>query len=661
MIRVFISYAHGSADRTAKVLALAQRLRLDGVDCRIDAFINGQPEEGWPLWMEREIESSNHVLIVCTERYLKRFMGEELPGTGLGVTWESQLTRSSLYASQGRQGKFVPVIFRKADQAFIPAILRYQATSYVLMDEYEKLLRLLSGQPEPKNVPVPVGSDDRLNGDDRFAESITRHMAALDRHVEKLTEEQRRAINQLRLLRRVRISGIAGSGKTLVAAEKAIRLAGAGQKTLFLCHNPMLAGHVSALTSGHPVDVAAFTKWAGAIAGAEPTSNSNWSKYDEPTSETLALAFDLVFASAPADRYDAVIIDEGQDFRDEWWPLVEAALREPNSGILYIFHDDKQALLPHRARYPFNEPIIDLSRNCRNAGRIYEIMRYIHPGAPPSDVDLRNLGDVFAEVSKPGYERESIRRALRWLPSDKLEHLTVLFAGDEAFTESIFNDLSIPVGRDVGWRDEVRRMFAHAGRAGHTLLSPSAGEVDTCLKGLSYDLRPSTGDVQLVQEVARRFVIRRDVRREILDSPDRREGLEWQLIGGRARLRARRKGYKMFASEIIMHFERDNWHAGLPRTETLQFTRDIKSQSKLTLPVYHVSEFKGLESTAVLLYIHSLGSMAEEELLVGISRARLLLAVVVRSQAESSGPASLRRLLRDIERRRSQADGQAAS
>ena len=45
-------------------------------------------------------------------------------------------------------------------------------------------------------------------------------------------------------LRRVRISGCAGSGETLVAAEKALRLARAGVTTLFLCHNPLLAEHV---------------------------------------------------------------------------------------------------------------------------------------------------------------------------------------------------------------------------------------------------------------------------------------------------------------------------------------------------------------------------------------------------------------------------------
>ena len=592
-------------------------------------------------------------------------MGEELPDTGLGVTWEGQLTRSSLYASQGKQGKFVPVVFRKADRAFIPDIFRYQTTNYVLMDEYEKLLQFLSGEPAPKYRPVPIGGsvaplDEKIlddHHDNRFAESITRHMAALDRHVEKLTEEQRRVITQLRFLRRVRISGIAGSGKTLVAAEKAIRLSDAGLKTLFLCHNPMLAGHVSALTSEHRVVVAAFTEWASAIAGVAPGNNSSWSKYDEPTQEILTLAFDGILASA--DRYDAVVVDEGQDFRDEWWPLVQAALTDPSSGILYIFHDDRQALLPHRSCYPFSEPIIDLSRNCRNAGRIYEIMRCIHPGAPPSDADLRNLGDVFAEVAKPGYERETIRRALCWFPSTELNHLTVLFAGSGAFTQSIFNGLSVPFGQDVGWRDEVRRMFGHATRAGHTLVSPSAAEVDNSLKALSYDLRPSDGDVKLIQELARRFVVRADVRREVLDSPHRREGLVWQLTGGRAHLHARRKGYKMFASEIIMHFERENWHAGLPETETLQFTRDLKSQPKLTLPVYHVSEFKGLESTAVLFYIHNLGSMVEEELLVGISRARLLLAVVVQNQAEGSLSPSLRRLLGDIERSRGHTDDRA--
>jgi len=164
MLRVFVSYSQESADHAAQVLKLAQRLRSDGIDCRLDAFINGNPDEGWQLWMEREIESSDYVLLICTETYLRRFMLEETPATGLGVPWEGQIIRSLLYASQGKPDKVVPIIFRKDDRAFIPRILRYQATYYILMDQYEKLLRFLSGQggvlPVPVGHPVPLPPEE---------------------------------------------------------------------------------------------------------------------------------------------------------------------------------------------------------------------------------------------------------------------------------------------------------------------------------------------------------------------------------------------------------------------------------------------------------------------------------------------------------------------
>ena len=447
-------------------------------------------------------------------------------------------------------------------------------------------VRKAAAEPEDNipNEPFPRSKDSGdAGGDDgdSFASSIKNHMAALDRRVRKLTGEQFYVINQLHKNNRVRIAGIAGSGKTLVAAEKSIRLANAGLGTLFLCHNPLLATHLSGLTRGSGVVVASFTQWALALAGTPSASNAHWSKYDEPTQDTLGLAFNRITSSA--DRYAAVIIDEGQDFRDEWWLLAEAALAEPGYGIFYIFYDDTQALLPHRARYPFDEPIIDLSRNCRNAGRIYELMRCLHPVAPLADRGLRKLGDVFMEVCSPGYERETIERAISWFPPAERERLTVLFAGDAAVTESIFGAFSLHVGQDVRWQDEVRRMFVRALRTRHTLFAPSLFEnlhvggdgegIDGRLEHLSREPRPSPGDVRLVQETANLFKVRPDVRREILSDPNRREGLVWQIVEGKAKLRSRHRDIKMFASEIIMHFERDIWDVGLPPLRTVRFVR----------------------------------------------------------------------------------------
>ena len=138
-------------------------------------------------------------------------------------------------------------------------------------------------------------------------------MKSLQREVEKLTQDQYRVIQYLHGMRRVRISGFAGSGKTLVAAEKAIRLSAAGLRTLILCHNPLLANHIQQLTSGSGVLVKDFNTWIReAIHLPDNDHSSRWNRYEEPDSRTLGIAFDSILSKGPF--FDAVIVDEGQDF-----------------------------------------------------------------------------------------------------------------------------------------------------------------------------------------------------------------------------------------------------------------------------------------------------------------------------------------------------------
>jgi SEFIR domain len=63
--RVFISYSHDSTAHTKAVLALAQRLRQDGVDAWIDQYENGTPEEGWPRWTLNRLDWVETVLLVA--------------------------------------------------------------------------------------------------------------------------------------------------------------------------------------------------------------------------------------------------------------------------------------------------------------------------------------------------------------------------------------------------------------------------------------------------------------------------------------------------------------------------------------------------------------------------------------------------------------------
>ena len=85
--KVLISYSHDSPEHRDRVLVLSKRLRKDGIDCTIDQYVV-VPPEGWPRWMEKQIRNSDFVLIVCTETYYRRVLGEEDPGRGRGVRWE---------------------------------------------------------------------------------------------------------------------------------------------------------------------------------------------------------------------------------------------------------------------------------------------------------------------------------------------------------------------------------------------------------------------------------------------------------------------------------------------------------------------------------------------------------------------------------------------
>lgn len=147
-LKIFISYSHDSSEHADRVLALADRLRADGFDAVIDQY-ETSPAEGWPRWMDRQIDESNFVLMVCTETYFRRVMDREAPGEGLGVRWEGNLIYQHLYDSQSSNTKLVPVLFKGGDPQYIPRPVK-SASYFVLSDDvgYDALYRRLIDQPK---------------------------------------------------------------------------------------------------------------------------------------------------------------------------------------------------------------------------------------------------------------------------------------------------------------------------------------------------------------------------------------------------------------------------------------------------------------------------------------------------------------------------------
>ena len=190
----------------------------------------------------------------------------------------------------------------------------------------------------------------------------------------QLTEEQTTVLDSLAAHNRAAIEGAAGTGKTVLAMEKARRLATTGQRVLLLCFNEPLARDLSQQADGFEVETFhGFGRRLARRAGLgrfEPrqpdVKNSRIAFYTEEAPMVLLEALERL----PDERYDAIVVDEAQDFLPDWWPCLDSALRRGREGTLYAFYDPNQRIYgggPPEALEVIEHKLV---HNCRNTRRI---------------------------------------------------------------------------------------------------------------------------------------------------------------------------------------------------------------------------------------------------------------------------------------------------
>lgn len=199
-----------------------------------------------------------------------------------------------------------------------------------------------------------------------------------DQRLIELTEQQMLLLDFLAARRRAAIRGCAGSGKTMLAIEKARRLAEEGFEVLLVCFNHALAEDlVRRVADG--VSVTHFhglcremVNEAGFSLGSLVDEREY---YDRVLPDALLQAIDTL-----GPQFDAIVVDEGQDFHESWWLPLASLLRDADQGILYVFFDDNQNLY-HRLSLPpgiVDEPSFPLVENCRNTVEIHKVVATFH-------------------------------------------------------------------------------------------------------------------------------------------------------------------------------------------------------------------------------------------------------------------------------------------
>ena len=229
---------------------------------------------------------------------------------------------------------------------------------------------------------------DALNGRGLPQRDLIGEAAEHEDTVERLSAEQSVILAAARQLNRVEVRGGAGSGKTWLAVEQARRLSREGQRVALTCYSRGLAAwlerRVAALPrKERPAYVGTFhnlgVEW-GAPTGREDDSNF-WEV--ELPERMVGLG-----AQQPVGKlFDAVVVDEAQDFADLWWPAALAALKDEDAGGLYVFSDEGQRVFSRFGGPPAGLVPLVLDQNLCNTRQIAASFSTLAP------IRMR-LGDV---------------------------------------------------------------------------------------------------------------------------------------------------------------------------------------------------------------------------------------------------------------------------
>lgn len=204
----------------------------------------------------------------------------------------------------------------------------------------------------------------------------------VDSRLIELTEEQYNIFKMFTENKRIILNGGAGTGKTLLAFEHAKRLASIGKKVLFLCFNKLIASYLrynfekEVVEYKGNIEITNFHEFIGRFMDTFDLASYN---YDEFFKIIMPERFlEYVKINRFNEKYDAVIIDEGQDLlRINYLLCIDEVLKGGlKDGSWYVFYDSNQNIYNNEFKdgykllVEYRPTILSLTLNCRNTKQI---------------------------------------------------------------------------------------------------------------------------------------------------------------------------------------------------------------------------------------------------------------------------------------------------
>lgn len=304
---------------------------------------------------DRKLKKSPYYQAEQSMRFFKKYYEDELETSFPGVygsavafpnfelrspiTVESPLELTIHLGDMGNLQKRIVEIFRYYN------VKRSGRASFMSPDAQKKFIGLIN-----KRVALSIAAGALIEDKER--------------ELEEVNQTQDVVINLLSNYPKAFIIGGAGTGKTWIGIKKIKQCLASGGRPLYMCVNRVLAGEVRGHVANEKATIMTLDDFALSVLGdnAQKARVVNGCKeYGE-----------LLGGMESLPQYDLVVIDEAQDFTEDWAYCTNLLIKD--GGSLYVFYDENQNVFSRDfgEKFYIDSPPFILRYNIRNTSNIYQ-------------------------------------------------------------------------------------------------------------------------------------------------------------------------------------------------------------------------------------------------------------------------------------------------
>ncbi|GMU85155.1 MAG: hypothetical protein AMXMBFR48_03970 [Ignavibacteriales bacterium] len=310
---------------------------------------------------------------------------------------------------------------------------------------------------------------DFLRGDFERIRTVKERLVEFDKQVMTYTEEQYRILDSIQLNERSLIQGSAGTGKTMIAIESAVRAAAEGKTVFLTCYNRLVGEWMQKQVK----------EWKDKITVSSLHSflfeQSKGFDYDKTQSSKqdfyikyLPLLLKDIYQKGIRKKFNKLIVDEGQDLiREEYLSLFDSMVTGGlSNGNWEIFGDfERQAIYAQLTR----AEMLDLLKvsgqhsnfllkiNCRNTKQVGEETSLISGFAKPPFL-LEHLEGIPVEYlfyKDEAEQKKLLSKLLSKLSENKLPLHELIIVSPRKFENSCSNSFSGFTIREIKSTSEI--------------------------------------------------------------------------------------------------------------------------------------------------------------------------------------------------------------